>query len=79
MRFDARSMKAGEKEAGAPLLSGRSHVRQAIHMQAGPFCPHRTEDLAHLCDLTRRNGMARRNPPRTVSYFFCEAEIKNEF
>src|SRR6516162_2497459 len=34
-----------------------------------PFCPHRIEDLTHPPDLTRRNGMARRNPPRKVTYF----------
>src|SRR6266446_3884456 len=38
-------------------------------MQAGPFCLHRIEDLAHPRDLTRRNGMARRTPPRKVTYF----------
>jgi hypothetical protein len=31
---------------------------------------HRIEDLAHRnLDRTRRNGMARRNPPRKVTYF----------
>src|ERR1700738_5067011 len=39
-------------------------------MQAGPFCPHRIEDLAHPHpDPTRRNGMTRRSPPRKVTYF----------
>jgi hypothetical protein len=37
--------------------------------QAGPFCPHRIEDLALPPDLTRRNGMARRSLPRKVTYF----------
>src|ERR1700756_510247 len=32
-------------------------------------CPHRIEDLAHPPDRTRRNGMARRSPPRKVTCF----------
>jgi hypothetical protein len=52
----------------SPLPSGES-FRQAIHMQAGPFCLHRIEELAHPRDLTRRNGMGRRSPPRKVMYF----------
>src|SRR5437899_7554406 len=40
-----------------------------VTSQAGPFCPHRIEHLAHPLDLTRRNEMARRSPPRKVTYF----------
>src|SRR5580700_593774 len=32
-------------------------------------CPHRIEGLAYPPDRTRRNGMARRSPPRKVTYF----------
>src|SRR5439155_16638611 len=32
-------------------------------------CPHRIKDLAHPPNRTTRNGMARRCPPRKVTYF----------
>ena len=48
--------------------------RQEIHIHAGPFCRVVSIELrtlrTHLTrDLTRRNGMARRSPPRKVTYY----------
>src|SRR3984893_8558107 len=48
--------------AGTPWPPGNRHARRTVR-------PRRIEDLAHPPDLTRRNGMARRSPPRKVTYF----------
>src|SRR5947208_3806845 len=48
-----------------PLLPGNTPAGGTVLS----FCQHRIEDLAHPPDLTRRNGMARRSPPRKVTYF----------
>src|SRR5882757_3953176 len=48
-----------------PSSPGNTHADRTVLS----FCLHRIEDLAHPPDLTRRNGMARRSPPRKVTYF----------
>src|SRR6266446_7670695 len=63
----AASISAASTARPAPPLAS---FRQAIPMHAGAFCRHRIgEPCAPHPDLTRRNGMARRSPPRKVTWF----------
>jgi hypothetical protein len=58
------------KAVGRVTTSPPREILSTGNTQAsGTVCPHRIEDLAHPPDLTRRNGMARRSPPRKVTYF----------
>src|SRR4029077_20722383 len=61
-RADARFIEVAKVGGGDPVFG-------AIHMRAGPFSPHIRADPTHSPDPTRRNGMARRSPPRKVTYF----------
>jgi hypothetical protein len=41
------AIETAGRRAGAPLAVREIPFRQGIHMQVGPSCPHRIEDLAH--------------------------------
>src|SRR3984893_9343680 len=60
-----------ELRRGLPVLSGDTFSPREYACGQGRsiVCPRRIEDRAHPPDLTRRNGMARRRPPRKVTYF----------
>src|SRR6266404_6324680 len=54
------------REGREPPLAARQNT---CRQDRFAVCWHRIEDLAHPPDRTRRNGMARRSPPRKVTYF----------
>src|SRR3984893_267455 len=60
-----------ELRRGLPVLSGDTFSPREYACGQGRsiVCPRRIEDRAHPPDRTRRNGMARRRPPRKVTYF----------